>query len=239
VTALLEQLFGFYVPSLISEAKRLASIKMLSFALEGFKAARKLMMLQYLALMASFLTIVGLFAIAISFVMQYQTTGFVDVDPIIVGGLILFALGALLFWWSVSEQRWIDALGFDAVIEQVDTNQSKSKIANEVRAGRALASDLYRSQWKKLEESYRESSPSNESLEDLMHRYFEKRFNELARAVIESNLQAEQKTKQPNNKPDKKRNKTKEAKATKTAKDTTEAHDLPESDHKKSPEDLH
>jgi hypothetical protein len=111
-----EKLLGIYFFSLFSESKRFIQYKSQSIALRALLGIKKVTLLCFLALISSTTVIAGLFFSLLQVISIFQKTGSLGFDSVVALSLGFVFIGALALFWSMQEQRWINAFGINDLV---------------------------------------------------------------------------------------------------------------------------
>ncbi len=120
----LEKFFGIYFFSLLREGKRFMQAKTMAAALQVIQATRKMAVNVFFGLLGLLLIGSGIFALILQLLNQYNFLGRVFWDPAILLSLGTLVVGVLMCAWTFQESRWLDAIHFDSVLDELEARRA-------------------------------------------------------------------------------------------------------------------
>lgn len=115
---LLEEILGVYSVSLYREGKRLVELKTLTFLLRIIRGLRELAFIYYLSVVSFVVLTAGVYMLVIQSVNQFQNTGRLYFDPVVIFGAILALSSLSLSIWILNEKRWLVAFHLDDYVQK-------------------------------------------------------------------------------------------------------------------------
>lgn len=112
----IERILGIYFLSLYREGKRLVELRSLALVLEIVRGVRRITLVHYFSFVSCSVMVAGIFAVVVHAITQFEASGLLYLDPVMVGGLGLIVAGGGVTLWALSEKRWIKAFGLDRAI---------------------------------------------------------------------------------------------------------------------------
>lgn len=132
----IEKLLGLYITSVFREGQRWAETQTLLVGLEILKGVRKVLKYQYLVFFSILLTTAGFFSLTVHGLDQFQSMNYLVFDNVYFIGILFLLIGSFGFYWSIQEERLLDAFGIPQIIAKL---QNRQKVRQNVPTARPPA----------------------------------------------------------------------------------------------------
>ncbi|MCB0362202.1 MAG: hypothetical protein KDD35_05755 [Bdellovibrionales bacterium] len=167
---IIDRILDFAVSKSLLEGKRYVQVKALELWIDTIRGIRKVTLGYFASLIAViFLCSTGI-TLCLHGLYQFQTYGFLYLDPAIGTCLAIFGICIVFVIWNLRESRWFDAFGINKYLAQSGLNSncstgykkrtSHTELSIEKEEIRQIISDLLD---EKLRHNSEQASPNKES----------------------------------------------------------------------------
>ncbi len=151
----LEQILQIALEGAYDEGSRFLKVKTFGVALRMLNGVRRLLILQYVLIVACFLCAMSTFAAAFLLFDQYQTMHTFALEPKLLFALAVMGVSSFVLWLTVRESAWIRMFNIEERVEAMAQESAFSQMVDV----KAMAEMMEQIIEKKLEERFPPKKP--------------------------------------------------------------------------------